>query len=288
MSDEAMSTVNPTQNVNTPNLASTSDLKNPPLKLSHFTRLHRSPSIHTPSVNRSIFGSWRQGCSFSRSASRKISLLALSAGFLLLAACSGEQNPPAVVSQDENQPVAGNLAPQTQAAALTSGVELLNLDSNVSPRDDFFRFVNGSWLDNTQIPEDRSRWGSFDELNELADQQVLVIVQEAAATQAQAGSETQKIGDMYQAFMDQQRLEQVGLTPLQPLLAEIDAIADYDALVAFWADAPGRGLSAPLGFGVGQDQRQSDEYITSIGQSGLGMPDRDFYLSEDARFVTLR
>src|SRR5690606_22654543 len=112
--------------------------------------------------------------------------------------------------------------------ALTSGVELFNMDTNASPQEDFFRFVNGGWLDNTQIPDDRSRWGSFDELNEMADQQVLVIVQETAATQAAAGTEAQKIGDMYRSFMDLQALEQRGLTPPQPLLDEIDAVADHD------------------------------------------------------------
>ncbi|MBU2038151.1 MAG: M13 family metallopeptidase, partial [Gammaproteobacteria bacterium] len=173
-------------------------------------------------------------------------------------------------------------------ATLTSGVELFNLDVNANPREDFFRFVNGGWLDNTEIPEDRSRWGSFDELNELADQQVLVIVQEAATAQAAEGTETQKIGDMYQSFMDTDRLEQLAMAPLQPVLDDIDAIADHNALAAFWASAPARGLVAPVRYGVGQDQRQSDQYITSMGQSGLGMPDREFYLSEDARFVTLR
>lgn len=231
---------------------------------------------------------WRQPKGFSRSAGRKISLLALSAGFLLLAACSGDSNTPGAVNQDQSQSVSESTATPDSSPALTSGVELFNMDTNANPREDFFRFVNGGWLDNTRIPEDRSRWGSFDELNEMADQQVLVIVQETAATQAPAGSEAQKIGDMYRSFMDLETLEELGLTPLQPLLNEIDAIADYDALAAFWASAPSRGLDAPVGYGVGQDQRQSDEYITSMGQSGLGMPDRDFYLSEDARFVTLR
>ncbi|MDO9521116.1 MAG: M13 family metallopeptidase [Pseudohongiella sp.] len=253
-------------------------------------------SVFSPATNTSrphpVSGNWRQGKAFSSPVSRKFSLFALSAGFLLLAACSGDSNTPAGAGQEQAQSVAENAVPAMGAPSLSSplssGVELFNLDPNASAQDNFFRFVNGGWLDNTQIPEDRSRWGSFDELNEAADQQVLVIVQEAAASQAAAGSEIQKIGDMYRSFMDLQTLEQRGLTPLQPLLDEIDAIADHDALAAFWASAPLRRLSAPVSFGVGQDQRQSDEYITSMGQSGLGMPDRDFYLSEDARFVTLR
>jgi putative endopeptidase len=239
-----------------------------------------------------VCGNWRRESTFSRPVSRKISLFALSAGFLLLAACSGDSNKSTGLGQDQTLPIAESSAAaqilSPESSVMSSGVELFNLDPNASPQDNFFRFVNGGWLDNTQIPEDRSRWGSFDELNEQADQQVLIIVQEAAAVQAATGSETQKIGDMYRSFMDLQTLEQRGLAPLQPLLAEIDAIADHDALAGFWASAPLRRLSAPLSFGVGQDQRQSDQYITSMGQSGLGMPDREFYLSEDARFVTLR
>ena len=236
-------------------------------------------------TTQAVFFSLDQAGSISRVAAKKFSRLALTAGLLLLAACSGEPDGADPDNLPQDLRSAGDSA---QTAALTSGVELFNLDLNTSPREDFFRFVNGGWLDTTQIPADRSRWGSFDELNEMADQQVLAIVQEAAAGAAPAGSETRKTGDMYLSFMDADRLEQLALTPLQPLLAEIDAISDYDSLTAFWAAAPARGFSAPIGYGVGQDQRQSDQYITSVGQSGLGLPDRDFYLSDDARFVTLR
>ena len=235
-----------------------------------------------------VCGNWRQTAGFSRAASRKFLLLVFSASVVSLSACSGEGNTPANVTPEQSQQSAESRATADVSATLTSGVELFNLDINANPREDFFRFVNGGWLDNTQIPEDRSRWGSFDELNEQADQQVLVIVQEAAAAQAAEGTETRKMGDMYQSFMDTDRLEQSGLAPLQPLLEDIDAIADHNALAAFWASAPARGLVAPVGYGVGQDQRQSDQYVTSMGQSGLGMPDREFYLSEDARFVSLR
>lgn len=242
----------------------------------------------SPGVLQGVRKSLCQSDAFSRGISKKFSIAALSAGFLLLAACSGESNSAGGASQQSAASTAAAPMSAAQNTALSSGVELFNLDTNADPREDFFRFVNGGWLDNTQIPDDRARWGSFDELNQQAEQQVLVIVQQAASAQAQTGSDTQKMGDMYQSFMDIERLEQLGLTPLQPLLDEIDAIADHEALTAFWAAAPVRGLMAPLGYGVGQDQRQSDQYITTVGQSGLGMPDRDFYLSEDARFSTLR
>lgn len=240
--------------------------------------------VSTLPVSSPVCGNWWHLKDFSRPVGRKISLSLCAASIVLLAACSGDPDVPVAGDPDQVPGSSIRAAPAT----LTSGVELFNLDVNANPREDFFRFANGGWLDNTEIPEDRSRWGSFDELNELADQQVLVIVQEAATAQAAEGTETQKIGDMYQSFMDTDRLEQLAMAPLQPVLDDIDAIADHNALAAFWASAPARGLVAPVRYGVGQDQRQSDQYITSMGQSGLGMPDREFYLSEDARFVTLR
>jgi len=223
------------------------------------------------SSNKVVFGVWGRNQQISR-----VGRYFLGVSTLMLVACSDPQT--TTVTATVQNPV----------SAPSSGVELFNMDMDVRPQDDFFRFVNGGWVDNTAIPEDRSRWGSFDELNERADQHVLEIIREAAASNAPAGTELRKIGDMFQSFMDEQRLETLGLSPLQPLLEQINAIADHEQLVSWWASAPAQRQSAPLGFGVGQDQRQSDEYITSMGQSGLGMPDRDFYLSEDTRFVNLR
>ena len=193
------------------------------------------------------------------------------------------------------------------------GVQLEHMDRSVRPQDDFFRYVNGGWLASTEIPPDRSRWGAFDELRDQAEQQVLAIIREAAGVDATSqlpapqplpsqaaasqGSaerqeeiqeETEKIGNMYRAFMDTERIEALGLQPLQPWLDEVDALASHDDLPLYWAGAPARRSTAPLAFGVGQDQQQSDRYITSFAQSGLGLPDRDYYLNEDAGARELR
>ncbi|MCA1799097.1 MAG: M13 family peptidase [Xanthomonadaceae bacterium] len=166
------------------------------------------------------------------------------------------------------------------------GVDLANMDRSVRPQDDFFRFVNGGWLASNEIPADRSRWGSFDALNEAAEENVLAIVREAAATDAAEGSDARKVGDLFRSFMDTETIEARGIAPIEADLARIAALRSHDDLVAYWGDP--LTATAPFGFYVWQDPQQSDVYITSLTQSGLGMPDRDYYLNDDERFSTLR
>ncbi len=195
----------------------------------------------------------------------------------LLAACS-----------DTPPPAAGTADPAATPPPLGLGVDLDNMDRDVRPQDDFFEFVNGRWLAAAEIPGDRSRWGSFDELAEAAEQQVLAIITQAAAdTDAPAGSDRRKIGDLFNAFMDEETIEARGLEPLDELMAAIDALDSHEALAAFWGNSRRTGTGAPVAFSVGQDQGQTDRYITQIGQSGLGLPDREFYLGEDERSQTL-
>ena len=163
----------------------------------------------------------------------------------------------------------------------TLGVELGNMDRSVEPQEDFYRFVNGGWLDKTEIPADRSRWGSFDELREQAEQDVLEIVLDAAAVEdAEPGSDSQKIGDLYRSFMDTATIDARGLEPLAEALAAIDAIENHAGLAAYWGHTRRAGGASPVALYVSQDARQSDQYVTSMSQSGLGLPDRDYYLND--------
>ncbi len=162
------------------------------------------------------------------------------------------------------------------------------MDTGVRPQDNFYRFVNGTWLERTEIPADRARWGSFDELREQSEKHVLEIILEAAQTEAEPGSDLQKIGDMYRSYMDTVRIEQAGLTPLDDVLREIAAISSHAELNAFWGRNMVFRFGSPVVMFVGQDLQQSDQYITSASQSGLGLPDRDFYLNDDPRSQQLR
>lgn len=181
------------------------------------------------------------------------------------------------------QPGASTTGEATHPSTLSSGIALENMDPEVSPADNFYRFVNGRWLEQTHIPSDRVRWGSFDELREQSEQHVLQIITELAAQDAEPGSDAQKIGDMFASFMDTVRIEALGLSPLEPELRAIEAISSHEALAAHWGNTMALRTGMPVSVFVGQDLMQSDRHITSISQSGLGLPDRDFYLRDDER-----
>lgn len=167
----------------------------------------------------------------------------------------------------------------------SSGIDITDIDHDVRPQDDFYRHVNGGWLDRSAIPADRSRWGSFDELRERSEQQVLAIVQRAAESslEAEQNSQTQKVGDLYRAFMDRERINSLGTEPLTDALNRIDALNSQPELVTYWGTVQSRLGAAPVGLFVSQDPGDSSRYIPQLTQTGLGLPDRDYYLEDDER-----
>ncbi|MBI2970577.1 MAG: M13 family peptidase [Gammaproteobacteria bacterium] len=180
-------------------------------------------------------------------------------------------------------------APATQPHAppstMPSGIDTQNFDSAVRPQDDFYRYVNGQWLDTTEIPADKPLWGSFTKLDNDAQYALRAIIEAAAEDPARApGSEAQKIGDLYVSFMDEAKLEEMGLKPLEPEFARIDAIRGKDEIPALIAHLAAIGVNAPYTPIVHQDNRDSTKYIVDLFQNGLGLPDRDYYLKpEDAK-----
>ncbi|HEY2854356.1 MAG TPA: M13 family metallopeptidase [Gemmatimonadaceae bacterium] len=179
-------------------------------------------------------------------------------------------------------------AQQQQAAPVRAlGVDT-NFDRAVRPQDDFFRFVNGSWLEHTQIPADASSWGAFNQLTEKSRVAIHQIVEDAAKSNAPAGSEQRKIGDLYASYMDSARVEQLGIKPLQPTLAEVAAVKSTKELPAEFAKLGQIGLANPFGVRVGQDPKLSSVNTVLISQSGLGMPDRDYYLRTDEKTLATK
>ena len=168
------------------------------------------------------------------------------------------------------------------------GIDTGGMDLSVRPQDDFFRYVNGKWADNTPIPADQSGYGSFAMLRERAQENVRVIIEEDARGPATPGSNSQKVGDFYKSFMDESRIESLGLTPLKGELAAIAAITDRKDLPKAFARAAQIGVRLPFSVNVGVDQRNSEQYAVQISQSGLGMPDRDYYLRNDEKFAATR
>ena len=178
-------------------------------------------------------------------------------------------------------PTKAGIPPPAPHAVLTSGVEQQNIDPTVRAQDDFYRHVNGTWLKNTEIPADKSAWGAFHELNEATLPQLRGIIENAAKSPAAHGTEAQQIGDLYASFMDKPRLETLGLKPIESELATVAALKDKKQIAALIAHYNQIGVTAPYDFGVHQDAKDSTKYIVDLGQSGLGLPDRDYYLKND-------
>ena len=169
------------------------------------------------------------------------------------------------------------------------GFDAAGMDRSVAPGDDFYKFANGTWDRNTQIPEDRSSWGGFGVLRDLSDQRTREVIEESAGATATAGSSTQKVGDYYASFMDEAAIEAKGLTPLQPFFAKIEAIQNQADLARFFGEANRLGISTPFGAGIEQDLKNNTVYSVYLGQGGIGLPDRDYYLDDkNPKFAEVR
>jgi putative endopeptidase len=169
-----------------------------------------------------------------------------------------------------------------------SGLQLSNFDQSVRPQDDFYRFVNNNWLKNTQIPPDKSNYGTFTKLFDLSLDRLKIIVEESAGSNAAPGTEAQKVGDFYKSFINTDKLEPLGLKPVEGYFKEVDAVADKTALASWFARVQHIGISSPIRFFVNQDQKDATQYIGYFYQGGLGLPDRDFYFKEDEKSKGIR
>jgi len=166
------------------------------------------------------------------------------------------------------------------------GIDLQYVDPSTRPQDDLYRAVNGKWLDTFELPADKARYGAFDKLHDDTEEQLRRIVESVAGSTAAApGSETQKIRDLYNSFMDEASLEERGLTPLAALFARIDAVTDKAGLATLIAHFNSLRIAAPYRPVVHQDNRDSTKYIVDLRQSGLGLPDRDYYLEDQFKDV---
>ncbi|MCF6221827.1 MAG: M13 family metallopeptidase [Robiginitomaculum sp.] len=198
--------------------------------------------------------------------------LGLAAG---LSACGQKTSAPTETSRVQS-PVLG-----------TFGVALENMDKTVKPGDNFFYYVNGTWLNNTEIPADKSNYGSFTMLHDQSVKDVQAIIQDMAKAKSAKGSNEQKIGDLYAAFMDTDKIEALGITPIAADLAAIKALKDHKAVAAMMGD-PSMGVKSPIGGWVDVDVKDTSNYIFYMTQSGLGMSNRGYYLDADEKSIGLR
>ncbi len=163
-----------------------------------------------------------------------------------------------------------------------SGIDTQFIDRSVRAQDDFFQYLNGTWLKTTEIPEDKSSWGTFAKLRDDVLPQLRSIIEAADADKKhKAGSDAQKIGDLYASYMDEKQLDALGVKPLAGELNHIRGIKDKKAFPRLIAHLSEIGVGTPYGIYVSQDARASTMYAVGIAQSGLGLPDRDYYLKKD-------
>ena len=181
----------------------------------------------------------------------------------------------------------GGSASTGRAAIGSFGVDLAGRDLSVRPGDDFFQYANGTWARTTQIPSDRTRWGTFDILREMADNNQRVIIEEVALAGGAPGSNQQKIADYYNAYLDQAAIDARGLAPLQPELAQIAAITNHEQAIRVIA-SPGIAVTSPIAMYVGLDERNPNRYVVNMSHSGLGLPEREYYRRTDGVFPGLR
>ncbi len=207
-------------------------------------------------------------------------IVALSLGIV---ACS--DNPATVASSNDT--------PETVLASAKPelgdfGVDLSQQDPNTKPGDDFFRFANGKWLDEFELPADRSNYGSFSVLGDRSDERVNTIIEDLSAAEPTAGTIEQKISDYYLSFMNTEALDERGIGPLREKLAQLSAIDSREALIEALGRSQLDATASPFGWYVGADRRDPDRHQLVLSLSGIGLPDRDYYLLDTEQYVSVR
>lgn len=206
---------------------------------------------------------------------------------LVLSACGPAEEPAEsataqVAANDASAPPATTAPAADKSARIGEwGIDVAEVSDTVAPGDDFFGYVNEGWLQRSEIPAGFSRFGAFTELSLEAEDRVAAIIAEAGRADAEPGSPQQQIGALHAAFMDTERIDELGLEPIRE---QLDRLVALDALpdVARWMARPGTG--SIVGVYVSQDAKNPNRYIVHLGQSGLGLPDKTYYESEDEPF----
>lgn len=187
------------------------------------------------------------------------------------------------MADQPDKDAAGAAAPQAE-----SGIDQQYFSQSLSPGDDFYEYVNQGWLDKTEIPGDRSDYGTFTVLSDRTQEQVRGLIESAAKEDAAVGTDTQKVGDFFNSVIDTVTRNERGTTPLQPLLQMVDAIESPQDLATTLGQLLRSGIAGPFVIYVSPDARNSDQYAVYVTQSGITLPDRDYYLKDDPRYEELR
>ena len=174
------------------------------------------------------------------------------------------------------------------ALAAQTAFDLSAIDKAADPCKDFYQYACGTWIKNNPTPPDQARWGRFSELEERNREVLHQILEAAAKPDPNRDATTQKIGDYYAACMDEKTIDAKGLAPLQPELDRIKNLAQKSQIAAVIAHLHRIGIQPLFGFTSGQDFKDSNSVIAQLDQGGLGLPDRDYYLKDDAKSKEIR
>ncbi len=168
--------------------------------------------------------------------------------------------------------------------ALSSGIDTDELDTSIRPQDDLFRHVNGKWIERTEIPSDKARYGSFYLLAEEAEKAVRDIIIESQS--ADPGTEGRKVGDLYASFLDEARIQALGAEPIAEAIAEAEKVDSIDSLLETLGRLERGGSSGFFQVFVDNDPGQPERYLVFLEQGGLGLPDESYYREE--KFAEIR
>lgn len=203
------------------------------------------------------------------------------ASALLLSACNQQ-------AEQQAEPPGPVPETATEKAALDSGLMLENMDNSVKPGDDFNSYVNGTWIANTEIPADKPSYGNFRVLRDESQDAVKDIIAASAEGEFAVGSDEQKVGDLYQSYMDMETRNNRGVRPLAEEFARIDALNNYSDLARYFGRAMKYGMTVPWEIFIDVDMKSTERYAFYLLQGGLGLPERDYYFSEDEKSVEIR
>lgn len=191
------------------------------------------------------------------------------------------------VSQVESS--ANKEAVVAEPVVLGSGIDTSGFNTDVRPQDDFFEYVNGKWVAETEMPGDRARWGSFDMLRDQSEADVLALVEEVSATDGvENGTAAQKIRDFYNAYMDSEKATELGVEAIRSELDEIANASSQDDIFRLFSSLGVYGVNSPIGGGIFSDLKDPDTNVVYLSEAGLTLPDRDYYLKDDEQFVKAR
>jgi endothelin-converting enzyme/putative endopeptidase len=173
-------------------------------------------------------------------------------------------------------------------SSAVSGIETANFSSRLKPGENFYEYVNEGWLKNTDIPADQSNYGSFSVLDDQVKEATRQLIEQAAQSQAAKGSDAQKVGDFFKSYTDLERRDELGIQPIQAMLSEISGAKNHQQLATVAARLMRTGIAGPFALYVSPDAKKSEQYTVYWTQSGLTLPDRDYYLVDSPPFEKAR